>query len=103
MPEEKDGEIVYKAQSPDEEALCDGAKNNGYTFTARTQTDITVHVRGEDRVFDVLHEIEFSSKRARMSVIARHPDGSYRIYSKGADSKMLPLLSERKWFTVFSE
>jgi len=30
--EEKEGEYEYKSQSPDEEALCEGAKNNGYIF-----------------------------------------------------------------------
>ena len=95
VPEIKDDEsIVYKAQSPDEEALCDGARTNGYTFCARTQTDVTVEIRGEQVYFDVLHEIQFSSARARMTVVARHPDGTYRVYTKGADSKMMPLISE---------
>jgi len=94
VPETKEEGLVYKAQSPDEEALCDGARKNGYTFTGRTQTHVTVNIRGEDRDFELLHEIPFSSSRARMSVVVRHYDGTYRVYSKGADSKMLPRLSE---------
>jgi len=95
VPEEKDGELIYKAQSPDEEALCSGARSNGYKFTTRAQTEVTVEVRGQNQVFELLHEIPFSSDRARMTVIVRHPDGTYRVYCKGADSKMLPLLSGR--------
>lgn len=97
VPEIKDdGKLIYKSQSPDEEALCDGARKNGYTFTSRTQSDVTVNIRGEDTLFEILDVIEFSSARARMSVIARHPDGTYRVYAKGADSRMMPLLSGSK-------
>ena len=33
-----------------------------------------------------------------MSVVVRHPDGSIRVYSKGADSKMKPRLAGRLYF-----
>jgi magnesium-transporting ATPase (P-type) len=95
-----DGVIIYKAQSPDEAALCDGARTNGYTFCERSQTEIVVNVRGENQVYQVLHEIGFSSERARMSVVVRHPDGTYRVYAKGADSKMNPLLSKSTSFAL---
>ena len=36
--------------------------------------------------------MEFSSKRARMSVILRTPEGKIMMYAKGADSVMLPRL-----------
>lgn len=36
--------------------------------------------------------MEFSSKRARMSVILRTPEGKIMMYAKGADSVMFPRL-----------
>jgi magnesium-transporting ATPase (P-type) len=32
MPEEKDGKILYQAQSPDENALVSAARTFGFTF-----------------------------------------------------------------------
>jgi magnesium-transporting ATPase (P-type) len=32
MPEEKDGKIIYQAQSPDENALVSAARTFGYVF-----------------------------------------------------------------------
>ena len=37
-----------------------------------------------------------------MSVVVRHPDGSIRVYSKGADSKMKPRLAGRLYFFLFN-
>ena len=95
---DENGEIIYKAQSPDEAALCDGARKNGFAFTTRTQTEVTVDVRGEKQTFQVLNVLGFSSKRARMTVVVRHPDGTIRAYSKGSDAKMVPLLSDSIYF-----
>jgi magnesium-transporting ATPase (P-type) len=36
--------------------------------------------------------MEYSSARGRMSVIARAPDGSVRLFCKGADTKVLSIL-----------
>jgi magnesium-transporting ATPase (P-type) len=32
MPEEKDGKIIYQAQSPDENALVSASRSFGYAF-----------------------------------------------------------------------
>lgn len=45
---------------------------------------------GGDRVFTVLCEIQFSSDRKRMSILARH-EGEYWVMCKGADNIMGPL------------
>lgn len=34
----------------------------------------------------MLVELEFSSDRARMSVVARAPDGTIRLFTKGSDA-----------------
>lgn len=39
----------------------------------------------------VLNVLEYSSARARMSVIARGPNGEIRLFCKGADARVFPL------------
>jgi len=40
----------------------------------------------------VLTTLDFTSERARMSVIARAPDGTLRLFCKGSDQAMLARL-----------
>jgi len=42
--------------------------------------------------YDILDVIEFSSKRKRMSIIVRFPNGKICIFCKGADSAIMPRL-----------
>jgi hypothetical protein len=46
----------------------------------------------EQATHQVLNVMDFSSARARMSVILRAPDGTIRLHCKGSDAKMLPRL-----------
>eukprot|EP01095_Lingulamoeba_sp_RSL-Kostka_P008379 TRINITY_DN2784_c0_g1_i2.p1 TRINITY_DN2784_c0_g1~~TRINITY_DN2784_c0_g1_i2.p1 ORF type:complete len:909 (+),score=364.41 TRINITY_DN2784_c0_g1_i2:325-3051(+) len=93
-----DGEISYQAQSPDEVALCDGAKVNGFVFLQRIgETKVVIKILDEEIEFEVLRLIEFTSDRKRMSVIVRMPDsmgGGIRLFCKGADSMMMKLLDD---------
>lgn len=41
----------------------------------------------------VLNIMDFTSDRGRMSVIARCPDGTIRLFCKGADTKVLSIVS----------
>jgi magnesium-transporting ATPase (P-type) len=80
------GEIAYKAPSPDEEALCDGARANQAELLERNSDGCRVRVLDEGEIFyEVVCELPFTSARRRMSVIIRCPDGSYVLYCKGAD------------------
>lgn len=97
LPETRDGEIQYQSSSPDELALVKAAHELGYTVTQRTSQQITLKIQAADgseatRVYDILDVIEFSSKRKRMSIILRCPDGKIWLISKGADSTILPRL-----------
>ena len=96
LPELRDGEIEYQASSPDELALVKAAQELGYTVVQRSSQQITLKVRNGDseaiRVYEILDVIEFSSKRKRMSIILRCPDGRVWLISKGADSMILPRL-----------
>lgn len=42
--------------------------------------------------YEVLNVLDFSSERARMSIIVRAPDGTIRLHCKGSDSALLARL-----------
>ncbi|XP_048666629.1 phospholipid-transporting ATPase IK [Marmota marmota marmota] len=95
MVHQSDNQLVYQAASPDEEALVTAARNFGYVFLSRTQDTITVMELGEERVYQVLAMMDFNSVRKRMSVLVRNPEGSIRLYTKGADTVILERLHKR--------
>ena len=101
IPESTDQQegIRYQATSPDELALVTAAQEMGYLFLDRQSSTVTLKIFGRgdgaDPVFakyEVLHVIEFTSDRKRMSVIVREPDGRICIHCKGADSVVRDLL-----------
>lgn len=94
----EDGSIEYEAASPDEQALVEAARDLGYEMIDRPANSIKLRypdpVTGAAVVesFEVLDVIEFTSKRKRMSIVIRMPDGRVCVFCKGADSAMLPRL-----------
>ncbi|KAJ3143147.1 hypothetical protein HK100_008266 [Physocladia obscura] len=78
--------VKYNAQSPDEAALVNAARDMGFIFTTRTSSSIIVDVLGEDEECAILNAIEFNSTRKRMSVIVKRPAGEIVLYCKGADT-----------------
>ncbi|NWV32587.1 AT8B3 ATPase, partial [Grantiella picta] len=95
MVEDRGDKLVYQAASPDEEALVWAARNLGYVFLARTQDSITIRELGRIRTYEVLAMLDFNSDRKRMSVLVRDPQGTIRLYTKGADTVMLERLQRR--------
>ncbi|KAL1915087.1 uncharacterized protein VTP21DRAFT_7568 [Calcarisporiella thermophila] len=101
--EENKHHIVYKAQSPDEAALVQTAKDCGFAFLSKDQERVVVDVLGEKREYNLLHVLEFNSTRKRMSVILEVPEegewsragarGGKLLICKGADS----VIYERLW------
>jgi phospholipid-translocating ATPase len=79
-------QIEFKAQSPDEAALVATARDCGFTLLGRRGDVLTLNVMGEERTYTVLKTLEFNSTRKRMSVIIQMPDGTVRLFCKGADS-----------------
>ncbi|NXP57169.1 AT8B2 ATPase, partial [Chloropsis cyanopogon] len=86
------GELLYKAQSPDEGALVTAARNFGFVFRSRTPKTITVHELGQSITYQLLAILDFNNIRKRMSVIVRSPEGKIRLYCKGADTILLERL-----------
>lgn len=57
MQSEKDGTLLYKAASPDEEALCRGASDNKFIFMARDSGGVRLSIGGEDMDIEVQFRI----------------------------------------------
>ncbi|XP_075060872.1 phospholipid-transporting ATPase IK-like [Mixophyes fleayi] len=88
----QDGVLVYKAASPDEEALVTAARNFGYVFLSRTQESITISELGTEKTYNILSLMDFNSVRKRMSILVRDEEGKIKLYTKGADSVILQRL-----------
>jgi magnesium-transporting ATPase (P-type) len=63
-------------------ALVNTARQLGFNFLGRNSNNIFLDLQGEKVQFEVLNVLEFSSDRRRMSVIARSPDGTIRLFIK---------------------
>ena len=84
------GKIVYQSESPDEGALVFAAQCFGFFFKIRKANFITVEEFDiGDQEYEVLNVNKFNSKRKRMSIVLRRPNGSIVLYCKGADSVMM--------------
>lgn len=96
------GSITYQAASPDELALVRAAQELGYITIDRQISKISIKTfpngpMGEPLTedYEILETIEFSSKRKRMSIIIRMPNGKFCVFCKGADTTMIDLLRLR--------
>lgn len=93
VAEEIDGEIQYKASSPDELSLVRAAAYFGLSFMGRDkENNLELNVQGVPCVVRMLNVIEFNSVRKRMSVIVEMPDGTIKLLCKGADTVLQPRL-----------
>ncbi|CCK70227.1 aminophospholipid-translocating P4-type ATPase DRS2 KNAG_0D04880 [Huiozyma naganishii CBS 8797] len=95
IPEfQSNGSIKYQAASPDEGALVQGGADLGFKFIIRRPSSVTVLVEetSEERTYELLNICEFNSTRKRMSSIFRMPDGSIKLFCKGADTVILERL-----------
>ncbi|XP_038572102.1 phospholipid-transporting ATPase IK [Micropterus salmoides] len=94
MAEWKEEAPVYQAASPDEEALVGAARELGWVFLSRTRDFIVVSELGVTRQYQLLALLDFTSKRRRMSVLVREPEGGLKLYCKGADIVILERLQK---------
>ncbi|KAF1943813.1 phospholipid-translocating P-type ATPase [Clathrospora elynae] len=100
LPEaQENGETHFMASSPDELALVQAAQDMGFLLINRDVHTITLKILppGSDgepimETYEILDVIEFSSKRKRMSIVLRFPDGRVCIICKGADSIVMQRL-----------
>ncbi|CAN4124717.1 unnamed protein product [Withania somnifera] len=98
--DEVTGKISYEAESPDEAAFVIAAREVGFQFFKRTQTNVSVYEldlesgKRTERSYKVLNVLEFNSTRKRMSVIVKDENGKILLLSKGADSIMFERLGK---------
>ncbi|XP_055020412.1 phospholipid-transporting ATPase IF [Boleophthalmus pectinirostris] len=85
--------MEYYASSPDEKALVEAAKRIGVTFTSSNGDTVEVKTFGKMEKFKLLHVLEFDPNRRRMSVILQTPAGGQIMFTKGAESAILPFTS----------
>ncbi|KAM3577670.1 hypothetical protein VYU27_000545 [Nannochloropsis oceanica] len=81
--------VIYQAESPDEKALVEFAREAGYELLCRTTSRITIEINGSAQSWTVLAVNKFDSDRKRMSIVVRDGEGSMRLLCKGADTAML--------------
>lgn len=89
---EKNGD--YSAASPDELALVGFAKLVGSEFKGLDDdNNMQVDEYGTLKTYKLLEIFEFSSDRKRMSAIVEDEEGVITLYTKGADTIMIPRLA----------
>uniref|UniRef100_A0A8C0JQ61 Phospholipid-transporting ATPase n=1 Tax=Canis lupus dingo TaxID=286419 RepID=A0A8C0JQ61_CANLU len=87
--------LCYEAESPDEAALVYAARAYRCTLQSRSPEQLVVDFAALGPLtFQLLHILPFDSVRKRMSVVVRHPlSNQVVVYTKGADSVIMELLS----------
>jgi phospholipid-transporting ATPase len=103
VPETKDGDIKYQAESPDEEAIVIGAKQMGFELVeafpkgGKDWYRVLIDCPGDPKTweFEKCEVNAFNSTRKRMSIVIRTPAGllgqkkeKIMLYAKGADMMM---------------
>ena len=83
---------IYQSTSPDEAALVSSAADVGFIFHKRLPGSVQLDISGTAYIFDILHQIAFTSDRRMMSVVVMARGGSsvVTVYTKGADSSVIP-------------
>jgi phospholipid-translocating ATPase len=67
----KAGDIVYKAQSQDEDALVIAASKLHMVFVGKNANLLEIRFNGSVIRYEVLEILEFTSDRKRMSVVVK--------------------------------
>lgn len=95
IPDHKDGKIVYKGPSPDEEALVQAAADIGFVLLRKDGPNIDISYQGVVLKYLVCQELEFSSDRRRSSMVIRDLEsGGLHIFTKGADDRIFARLAD---------
>jgi len=87
-------DIIYQGPSSDEIALCNGAKQRDFVILKKTNSVVEIKCCDKIKKYKLLHVLEFTSERRRMSVIVRTLTGKIKLISKGADSIMFERLRD---------
>ncbi|XP_053246630.1 phospholipid-transporting ATPase IF isoform X5 [Podarcis raffonei] len=83
-------QLEYYASSPDEKALVEAACRVGVVFTGASAESMELKSCGKPERYKLLHVLEFDANRRRMSVIVESSSGEKLLFTKGAESVILP-------------
>ncbi|XP_053539167.1 phospholipid-transporting ATPase IF isoform X2 [Ictalurus punctatus] len=83
-------QMEYYASSPDEKALVEATKRMGIAFAGSNGENMEIKTFGKSEKYKLLHVLEFDPNRRRMSVILQTPSGEKVLFTKGAESSILP-------------
>ncbi|XP_038604598.1 probable phospholipid-transporting ATPase IF [Tachyglossus aculeatus] len=83
-------QLEYYASSPDEKALVEAARRVGVMFTGTNGEVMEIKSLGIPERYKLLHVLEFDADRRRMSVIVESPSHEKLLFTKGAESSILP-------------
>jgi len=89
-----EGRLVYDGASPDEVALVRAAVEHNVVLIERTVKTMTLSVFGKEEKYDILATLEFTPDRKMMSIIVRDSAGVITLFTKGADSFVIPNMSK---------
>lgn len=65
-------------------------------FIKRTNSEVTISIRGKEEVYKIIKFYEFNSGRKMMSIsVIRTADNAIINFAKGADSSLVELLNGR--------
>lgn len=100
----RDGTILYKAQSQDEEALVQAAAQLNMVLVCKNMNILEINFNGSLLQYEVLDVLEFTSDRKKMSVVVKDcQSGKVLLLSKGADEAILPYAYPGQQIRIFSE
>ncbi|KAA6392715.1 MAG: putative Phospholipid-transporting ATPase 10, partial [Streblomastix strix] len=88
--------LHYQSPSPDDLAFLNSLSKCGVALSSRSQESIELTSLGGSLHISILAYLPFTSARRRMSILVKLPSGQVRLYSKGADSTLLPLCKSNK-------
>ncbi|KAJ1685670.1 hypothetical protein LUZ63_017060 [Rhynchospora breviuscula] len=87
----KTGDITYKSQSQDEDALVNAAACLHMVLVSKNGSTVGIIYNGQRMLYEVLDILEFTSDRKRMSVVVKDcQTGSILLLTKGADESVFP-------------
>ncbi|CAE7251714.1 putative phospholipid-transporting ATPase DRS2 [Symbiodinium microadriaticum] len=86
---DRKGSQCYEAESPDEGALVEGAKQMGWHYCSRTADSIAIDMHRQSQTYKILGVNTFNSTRKRMSSLVRSASGETWLLVKGADNVMM--------------
>lgn len=101
--QEKDGELIYNAASPDELALVNFARFCGYEFQGiDIDNNMMVKIAREGQIIKrkFLYSLDFTSTRKRHSVLIENEKGEVELLCKGADSIILQRMNKKRYFLL---